>query len=73
MVGRTDKLTDGKFGTSISPKDGHAVPDCVDPREKRVLEFIMLILYQEKPSWVILMVGNIIFGALSGFRKVNWG
>ena len=50
MVERTDKLTNGKFHTSINPKDGHAVADCIDPRERRVLEFVMLILYVEKPS-----------------------
>ena len=72
MVGRTDKLVDGKFKTSINPKDGHTVVDCVDPRESRVLEFVVLILYMEKPSRVTLTVGNTIFGALSKVRKVNW-
>ena len=73
MAGRTNKLTDTKFRTSINPKDGHAIADCVDPREKRVLEFVMLILYPKKPSHVILTMGNTIFGALSRDRKVNWG
>ena len=71
MAARTNKLVDGKFSTSINPKDGHAVADCVDPRKRRVLEFVLPILYPEKPSWVTLTVGNTIFGALSGFRKVN--
>ena len=73
MAGRTSKLTDGKFCTSINPKDGHAIADYVDLRKRRVLEFIMPILYSEKPSWVTLTVDNTIFGALSRFRKVNWG
>ena len=73
MAERTNKLTDGKFCTSINPKDGHAVGDCVELRERRVLEFVMLILYPQKPSQVTLTVGNTIFGALSGVRKVNWG
>ena len=73
MVGRTDKLVDGKFRTSINPKDGHVVAECVDPRKKRVLEFIMPILYPEIPSRVTLTLGNTIFGALSVIRKVNWG
>ena len=73
MVGRTDKLTEGKFKTSINPKDGHAVGDCVDPRERRILEFVMPILYPEKPSRVTLTMGNTIFGALFEVRKVNWG
>ena len=72
MAGRTDKLTDGKFCTSINPKNGYAVANCIDPRKRRVLEFVMPILYPKKPSRVTLMVGNTIFGALSRFRKINW-
>ena len=71
MVGRTDKLVDRKFRTSINPKDGHTVVEYVDPREKRVLEFIVPILYLEKPSRVILIVGNTIFGALSKIKRVQ--
>ena len=73
MVARTDKLVDGKFSTSINPKDGHAVVDCIDPRERKVLEFVLPDLYLEKPSRVTLTVGNTIFGALFGIKKVNWG
>ena len=72
MVARIDKLVDGKFSTSINPKDGHAVADRVDPRERRVLEFVLPILYPKKPSWVTLTMGNTIFGALSRVRKINW-
>ena len=72
MAARTDKRVDGKFFTSINPKDGHAVADCVDLRERRVLEFVLSTLYPEKPSRVTLTVDNTIFGALSGFRKINW-
>ena len=72
MAGRTDKLVDGKFKMSINLKDGHAVADCVDPRARRVLEFVVPILYPEKPSRVMLTVGNTIFGALFKVRKVNW-
>ena len=63
---------DDKFSTSINPKDGHAVADCVDPRERRVLEFVIPILYPEKPTWITVTLDNTIFGALSGTRKVNW-
>ena len=73
MAGRTNKLVDGKFSTQINPKNGHAIAACVDPREKRVLEFVILILCLEKSSRVMLTVGNTIFGALSEVRKVNWG
>ena len=72
-VGRTKIRVDGKFKTSINPKDGHVVSDCIDPREKRVLEFVIPILYPEKPNKVTKEVGNIVFGALSGEYKVSWG
>ena len=73
MAGRTNKLVDGKFCTSINPMDGHVVAKCIDPKEKRVLEFIIPILYLEKPGKVTLTVGTTIFGALSKIRKVSWG
>ena len=25
---------DGKFKTSINPKDGHTISDCIDPKER---------------------------------------
>ena len=54
-------------------KDGHAVADCIDPRERRVLEFVMPILYPERPGRVTMTMGNTIFGALSEVREVSWG
>ena len=72
LASRTDKYIDGKFSTLINPKDGHAVADCKDPREKRVLEFVMPILYVEKLGRVTIMVGNTIFSALSEVWKVSW-
>ena len=70
---RTDKYVDGKFSTPINPKDGHAVADCVDPKERRVLKFVLPILYPEKRNRITMTVGNTIFGALSKVRKVSWG
>ena len=71
-AGRTGTWIDGKFKTTINPKDGHAVSDCIDPRERRVLEFVIPILYPEKPGRVTKEIGNTIFGALSGEYKVSW-
>ena len=73
QASRIDKYVDGKFSIQIIPKDGHAIADCIDPRERRVLEFVVLILYPEKPNQITVTVGNTIFGALSGIRKVSWG
>jgi hypothetical protein len=49
------------------------VVDCIDPRERRVLEFVVPILYPEKPNRVTKEVRNTIFGALNGGVKVKWG
>ena len=72
-AGRINKWVEGKFKSSINPKDGHIVSDYVDPRERRVLEFIVPIMYLEKPNMVTKEVGNTIFGALAREYKVNWG
>ena len=40
---------------------------------KRVLEFFIPTFYLEKPTRVTITVGNTIFGALLGERKVDWG
>ena len=73
MASRTDRYIDGMFSGRVNPKDGYAVADCKDPRAKRVLEFLVPLLYPEKPTRVTITVGNTIFGALSGERPVDWG
>ena len=72
MASRTDRFIDGMFSGRVNPKDGYAVADCKDPRVKRVLEFLVPLLYPEKPTRVTITVGNTIFGALSGERPVDW-
>ena len=73
LAARTDQWVNGKFRSPINAKDGHTVEDCIDPRERRVSEFIVPIVYPEKPRQVTKEVGNTIFGALAGEYKVNWG
>ena len=73
MASRTDRFIDGMFCGKVNPKDGYAVADCRDPRVRRVLEFLVPLLYPEKPTRVTITVGNTIFGALSGERPVDWG
>ena len=73
FASRTDKFIGGKFRNAANPKDGFAIADCEDSRAKRVLEFLIPILYPEKPTRVTVTVGNTIFGALLGERKVDWG
>ena len=72
MASRNDRFIDGMFSSRVNPKDGYAVVDCKDPRAKRVLEFLVPLLYSEKPTRVTITVDNTIFGALSGERPVDW-
>ena len=71
IAGRTDKWVEGKFSSSINPKDGHAVSEYIDPRERRILEFVVPILYYKKKNRITKVVGNTIFGALAGEYKVS--
>ena len=73
MASRMDRFIDGKFSALVNPKDGFAVAECKEARARRVLEFLVPLLYPEKPTRVIITVGNTIFGALSGERHVDWG
>ena len=72
MASRTDRFIDGKFSGRVNPKDGYAVVDCKEPRARRVLEFLVPLLYPEKPTRVFITVENTIFGALSEERPVDW-
>ena len=73
MASRTDRFIDGMFSGRVNPKDGYAVVDCKEPRARKVLEFLVPLLYPEKPTRVTITVGNTIFGALFGERPVDWG
>ena len=73
MASRTNRFIDGKFSWRVNPKDGYAVVDCKELRARKVLEFLVPLLYPEKPTRVTITVGNTIFGALSGERPVDWG
>lgn len=37
-----------------------------------MLEFLLPILYPEKPIWMTVVIGNTIFGALSEEQKIDW-
>ena len=71
MASQTDRYIDGMFSSRVNPKDRYAVADYKDPRVKRVLEFLVPLLYPEKPTRVTITVGNTIFGALFGERPVD--
>ena len=73
MALRTNWFIDFKFSALVYPKDGFAVSKCKEVRARRVLEFLVPLLYPEKPTRVTITVGNTIFGALSKERLVDWG
>jgi hypothetical protein len=72
LAGRKDKYVKDCFKELTSPKDGYAIEHRTDPRHRRVLAFLVPILYPEKPNQITVTLGNTIFGALNGGRKVNW-
>jgi hypothetical protein len=69
MTGRKDEYVKDCF--RALPKDGYAIEDCMDVRHRCVFAFLIPILYPEKPNRVTVTMGNTIFGALNGGRKVN--
>ena len=72
LANRTDQYVEGKFRSEADPNDGFPVRECRDPRERRLLEFLVPIVHPDKPTWVTRTIGNTIFGAICGERPVDW-
>jgi hypothetical protein len=72
LAGRKDEYVRDCFKELPNPKDGYSIEDCTDPRHRRMLAFLTPIIYPEKPNRITVTLGNTIFGALIGGRKVNW-
>jgi hypothetical protein len=72
LADRKDEYVKECFKDLPSPKDGYSIDDCKDPRHRRLLAFLVPIVYPEKPNRITITWGNTIFGALNGGRKVNW-
>ena len=62
---------EGKFLHDVNPKDGFPVKECRDARNRRLLEFIVLIVHPDKPTQVTRTIRNTIFGALDDERPVD--
>ena len=58
MASQIDRFIDGKFLNLVNPKDGYAMFKCKDARARRVLEFLVPILYPEKPGEYIFVSGE---------------
>ena len=72
MATRAERYAKGKFTNPPHSRDGYSLPECADPRAKRVLEFLVPILYPEKTATVTVTVENTVFGAYTGEREVDW-
>ena len=69
MATQVEKYAKGKFANPPHPKDGYPLSECKDPRARRMLEFVVPILYPKKPTRVTVTVGNTIFGRIRGRGK----
>jgi hypothetical protein len=72
LAGRKDEYVKECFKDLPNPKDGYSIDDCKDLRHRRLLAFLVPIVYPEKPNRITVTWGNTIFDALNGGRKVNW-
>ena len=72
MANWTDQYIKSKFRSEADSKDGFPVKECRDPRERRLLEFLVPIVHPDKPTQVTRTIGNTIFGANSRERPVDW-
>ena len=73
LAARTDKFAGDRFGNPPDNKERYGFLDCRNRRQRRLLEFLIPIVYPEKPTWIMVTMANTIFGALSGKRSVHWG
>ena len=73
LANRMDTYIDDKFMHQVDPEDRYSMRDYRDARHHRLLEFMVLIIHPNKPTWVTITIGNTIFGALEGSRPVDWG
>jgi hypothetical protein len=58
--------------TYLSDHDGFKVTDCVNPREQRLLEYVVPILNPEKPTTLTVTLAREILSALHRRKKINW-
>ena len=73
LSNRMEGHHEGRFMHQVDPKDGYSVSDCRVDRHRRLLEFLVPIVHPDKPTRVMITIGNTIFSALDGGREVDWG
>ena len=45
-----ENFTEGRFSSKSDPKDGLTIEDCINPRARRILEYLVPIFYLERPT-----------------------
>ena len=73
MCSRKEVLVEGRFSGKADPKDGLTVANCMDPKARRVLEFLVPILYPERPSKTTSTLASTLSSAYSRERLVDFG
>jgi hypothetical protein len=58
LASRKDEYIKDCFKELLSPKDEYAIEDCTDPRYKRMIAFLVPILYPKKPNRITVTMGN---------------
>lgn len=71
MASQKDDYVHSKFSHTIDPKDGYPISDYTIDRERRVVQFLVLIFSPKKPIQVTVTLGYILFGALSEERAAD--
>jgi hypothetical protein len=61
LAGRKDEYVKECFKDLPSLKDGYSIDDCKDPRHRRLLAFLVPIVYPEKPNRITVTWGNTIY------------
>ena len=72
LSNRIEGHHEGRFMHQVDPKDGYSVGDCRIDRQRQLLEFLVLIIHPDKPTRVMITIGNTIFEALDRGREVDW-
>jgi len=68
----TNKYAKEKFQNPRNAKERYAISDCRNDRHRQVMEFLIPILYLEKPTRITVTFKNNIWGALED-RVLHWG
>ena len=67
---RTENFVGGRFSQKRDSKDVYIMEDCIDPRARRVLEYIVPIVYSERPTRCTTSLVVTILGSYFTERKV---